>query len=312
MRAVDPPSSRRGHDVSTVDTRKQERRLQRERRRKAAGAIGATAIGTAILAPGAAADTFTVTNLNNTGPGSLRRAVDQANGNPGLDQVVFQSSLSGVLALNSAVYIYDGVEIAGPGANQVALDGQGADRILSLYGLPADNRRVAVSDLTLQGGYADYGGAIYGPDADLEIARSTITGNTATYAGGAIYTSNSSLTLADTNMTDNSSDWLWGRRLRRRLHDLDRPLDDHRQHRRRRRVYTGLVAHARGPDRQQLHGGYGGGIYAGSTIAIADKRHRQHGLLLRRRHPAAEPAADARNNGGAQRIAGLRRRGLGV
>ncbi len=190
--------------------RTQERRLRRERRRKAAGAIGATAIGTAILAPGAAADTFTVTNLDNNGPGSLRRAVNLANGNPGLDQVVFQSSLSGVLALNSAVYVYDGVEIAGPGANQVTLDGQGADRILSLYGLPADNRRVAVSDLTLQGGYADYGGAIYGPDADLEIARSTITGNTATYAGGAIYTSNSSLTLADTNMTDNSSAYYGG------------------------------------------------------------------------------------------------------
>jgi len=190
--------------------RTQERRLRRERRRKAAGAIGATAIGTAILAPGAAADTFTVTNLDNNGPGSLRRAVNLANGNPGLDQVVFQSSLSGVLALNSAVYVYDGVEIAGPGANQVTVDGQGADRILSLYGLPADNRRVAVSDLTLQGGYADYGGAIYGPNADLEIARSTITGNTATYAGGAIYSSNGSLTLADTNMTDNSSDGYGG------------------------------------------------------------------------------------------------------
>ena len=231
--------------------RTQERRLRRERRRKAAGAIGATAIGAAILAPGAAADTFTVTNLDNNGPGSLRRAVNLANGNPGLDQVVFQSSLSGVLALNSAVYIYDGVEIAGPGANQVTVDGQGGDRILSLYGLPADNRRVAVSDLTLQGGYADYGGAIYGPDADLEIARSTITGNTATYAGGAIYTSNSSLTLADTNITDNSaayyggavyasnssltlaatnmtynsSDGLWRRHLRGRLHDLDRRLE---------------------------------------------------------------------------------------
>ena len=61
--------------------RTQERRLRRERRRKAAGAIGATAIGTAILAPGAAADTFTVTNLDNNGPGSLRRAVNLANGN---------------------------------------------------------------------------------------------------------------------------------------------------------------------------------------------------------------------------------------
>ena len=236
--------------------RTQERRVERERRRKVAGAIGATAIGTAVLAPGAAADTFTVTNLNDSGapagpPGSFRRAVDNANNNPGLDQVVFQSSLSGVLALNRAVYIYQGVEIAGPGANQVALDGQGADRILSLYGLPAGNRRVAVSDLTLQNGYADYGGAIYAPRSSLTladtnitdntaayygggavyarrstitIARSTITGNTATGSGGGVYSRNSSLTLSASNLTYNSSD-----------------------------------------------GGYGGGIYAtGSTIAIAD------------------------------------------
>src|SRR5262245_2202262 len=190
--------------------RTHERRIQRERRRKAAGAIGATAIGTAILAPGAAADTFTVTNLDDDGAGSLRQAVYDADANPGLDQVVFQSSLSGVLALDSAVYVYDGVEIAGPGANQVTVDAQGADRILSLYGLPADNRRVAVSDLTLQGGAADYGGAIYGANADLEIARSTITGNTATAAGGAVYSSNGSLALADTNMTDNRSDGYGG------------------------------------------------------------------------------------------------------
>ena len=188
---------------------------------------------------------------------------------------MFQSSLSGVLALNRAVYIYQGVEIAGPGANQVALDGQGADRILSLYGLPADNRRVAVSDLTLQDGYADYGGAIYGPDADLEIARSTLTGNTATYAGGAVYTSNSSLTLADTNITDNrpptmaaAASTLAAPRSRspaRRSPATLRPG--------RRRRLQQLVAHARRdqPDLQQLRWGYGGGIYAtGSTIAIAD------------------------------------------
>ena len=55
--------------------RTQERRVERERRRKVAGAIGATAIGTAVLAPGAAADTFTVTNLNDSGaPAGPREA----------------------------------------------------------------------------------------------------------------------------------------------------------------------------------------------------------------------------------------------
>ena len=300
--------------------RTQERRLRRERRRKAAGAIGATAIGTAILAPGAAADTFTVTNLDNNGPGSLRRAVNLANGNPGLDQVVFQSSLSGVLALNSAVYIYDGVEIAGPGANQVTVDGQGGDRILSLYGLPADNRRVAVSDLTLQGGYADYGGAIYGPDADLEIARSTITGNTATYAGGAIYTSNSSLTIADTNLTNNSSDYYGGA-----VYASGSTISIARS------TITGNTAAGAGGavyasdssltlaatnlTYNSSDGGYGGGIYAsGSTIAIADSNVTHNTAYYSGAGIAAasSPLQMRATTVAAQRIAGLRRRGLGV
>ena len=99
---------------------------------------------------------------------------------------MFQSSLSGQLMLNSEVYVSDGVEIAGPGAPQVTLDAEGADRILSLYALPADTCRVAVSDLTLADGAAHYGGAINSADADLEITRSTITGNAATVAGGAV------------------------------------------------------------------------------------------------------------------------------
>jgi hypothetical protein len=194
---------------ATAKRRERDSRVQGERRLKSAGAIGATTIGAVVLVPAAAADTFTVSNLANQGNGSFRRAVTQANTNSGFDRVAFQSSLSGDLLLNSAVDISDGVEIAGPG-RQLRLDADGADRILSLYGLPADNRRVAVSDLTLEDGAADYGGAIYSVDADLQIARSTITGNMATATGGGIYSLNSSLTLTDSNVTYNSSDGYGG------------------------------------------------------------------------------------------------------
>ena len=187
-----------------------ERRTTRARRRKSVGAMGVATIGAAVLAPGAEAATFTVSNLDNSGPGTLRRAINEANAAAGLDQVVFQSGLSGHLTLDSAVTVSDGVAIAGPGARQVSLDAEGADRILNLYGLPADNRRVAVSDLRLEDGAADYGGAIYSYDADLVITRSTITGNAATAAGGAVYASNSSLTLADTSVGSNSSDGYGG------------------------------------------------------------------------------------------------------
>src|SRR5262245_13689277 len=45
--------------------------------------------------------TFTVTNTNDSGPGSLRRAINLANANPGSDVIVFQAGLTGTIALSS-------------------------------------------------------------------------------------------------------------------------------------------------------------------------------------------------------------------
>ena len=49
----------------------------------------------------AGAATFTVTNLNNSGPGSLRQAILDANVAAGDDDIVFQSGLSGQITLTS-------------------------------------------------------------------------------------------------------------------------------------------------------------------------------------------------------------------
>src|SRR6516165_5838751 len=45
--------------------------------------------------------TFTVTNLNDQGAGSLRQAVQSANQNPGADAIVFQPGITGVITLTS-------------------------------------------------------------------------------------------------------------------------------------------------------------------------------------------------------------------
>ena len=47
------------------------------------------------------AATFTVTNLNDSGPGSLRQAILDANAAAGDDTIVFQSGLSGTITLTS-------------------------------------------------------------------------------------------------------------------------------------------------------------------------------------------------------------------
>ena len=66
------------------------------------GLVGAAIAGVgAALSPTADAATFTVTNLNDSGAGSLRQAIEDGNGAAGLDNVVFQSGVSGTILLTS-------------------------------------------------------------------------------------------------------------------------------------------------------------------------------------------------------------------
>ncbi len=51
--------------------------------------------------PSDVAATFTVTNLNDSGAGSLRQAIADANNTSGDDAIVFQSGLTGTVTLTS-------------------------------------------------------------------------------------------------------------------------------------------------------------------------------------------------------------------
>ena len=61
--------------------------------------------------------TFVVTNLNDSGPGSLRQAILSANANsPAADTINFQAGLTGTITLTSGeLAITDSVTINGPG-----------------------------------------------------------------------------------------------------------------------------------------------------------------------------------------------------
>src|SRR5260370_16215626 len=80
--------------------------------------------------------TFTVMNLNDSGSGSLRQAILDANQTPGADVIQFQSGLTGTITLTSGpLTISDTVTITGPGAALLAIDGNHAGRVLSIAGL---------------------------------------------------------------------------------------------------------------------------------------------------------------------------------
>src|SRR4051794_2946374 len=66
--------------------------------------------------------TFLVTNLEDSGAGSLRQAIVDANNHSNVaDLVTFQPGLSGVISLNSSLLINDNLTISGPGAALITL-----------------------------------------------------------------------------------------------------------------------------------------------------------------------------------------------
>ena len=204
--------------------RARRHRIERDEKRrrplgvnsKAALAAGAGIGATVVFAPAADAALFTVANLNNDGAGSLRQAVVDANRLDGDDTVVFQSGLSGTITLTGAdsdIEIYfDGIDIRGPGASQITVDGNNLDRIFSATDFDTPNRPVRISGLTLTRGLSGgLGGAFYSDNTgavapnfapDVTIADSVLTGNRAE-GGGAIRVDHGSLAILDSALTGN-------------------------------------------------------------------------------------------------------------
>jgi predicted outer membrane repeat protein len=185
-------------------------------------AAGATiAMGAALATTGSAqAATLTVTNLNDSGAGSLRQAILDANHNgAGSDDIVFASGLSGTINVGSAIgkglYAETAMNIKGPGAGVITLRGTGnIDYIVytgksAAYG-SSDGDPVTISGLTITGGNAtnhffkDRGGGIYNKNFALTVSNAVISGNHAADDGGGIYSNAGSLTVLNSTVSGNS------------------------------------------------------------------------------------------------------------
>src|SRR3954447_21671438 len=166
------------------------------------------------IAASGVADTITVTNTNDSGPGSLRQALADANDGDTIDFAV-----TGTINLTSGeLVIGKNITITGPGSNLVTVRplSQGSFRVFNV--MPSHS--ITIQGITISFGYAEYaqgagifldehvtatiadclltnnytgdiGGAIfidgYGGGAILTVLNSTITGNTAgTFAHGGM------------------------------------------------------------------------------------------------------------------------------
>jgi hypothetical protein len=165
--------------------RRQERVARRHRAALATAAAGSAAL---MLAPGAEAATFTVTNLDDAGAGSLRQAILDANASPEADSIPFAQGLSGTLTLAGPLpAVTDSVAIAGPGSGQVAIDADGTGRVLAIALSGVED--VRLSGLTLTGGSAADGAGldIEADNGRVVVEGVAITGNVATNSGGGLH-----------------------------------------------------------------------------------------------------------------------------
>jgi len=195
--------------------RDREKRLVREERRRArlkrAAILGGAAFGVgAFAAPVAQATTFTVSNLTDSAPGSLRDAVDDANANSGADDVVFQSGLSGQITLTTGeVTITEALAVHGPGASVLAVSGNGNDRVFKINPY-VEEAPVSIAGLTVTDGYAaTNGGGINNIDADFTLSDSVITDSAAGVVddgfGGGISTGNHQTTIERSTISGNDA-----------------------------------------------------------------------------------------------------------
>jgi hypothetical protein len=130
--------------------------------------------------------TFTVKNVNDAGPGSLRAAIVAANAQPNLDTIVFKPGLEGTILLTSGKFDITGnLVIAGPGSGKITINGNAADRIFNIDDQNlATFKNVAISGLTLfNGSSGGEGGAIRCVE-NLSLRKTVITGNKADIGGG--------------------------------------------------------------------------------------------------------------------------------
>ena len=205
----------------------------------------------------AGAATFTVTNLSDSGPGSLRQAILDANAVLDADTIAFQPGLTGTITLTSAaIPITDRLTINGPGAGVLAITSNSTSIISTSIFFISSGFPVTLNNLTFRdnrsGGSAIYNGGT------LTIDHCVLSNNSTTESGGAI-DNLGTMTIANSILSGNSADYDGGAIFNR---------------------YTGtltvnnstLSGNSATAPRAGMNAGMGGAIYSqgGSLLTIAN------------------------------------------
>ena len=161
----------------------------------------------------AQAATFTVNTTSDSGPGSLRQCILDANATPGDDSIVFATN--GTISLASRLpLVSDNTCIVGPGTNQLTISGNNAVQVFSfsagttntLSGVAIANGLASghvngagianAGDLTISNcalvnnqTFGGWGGALFN-SGNLGVISSVFSGNQVTGEDGGLYSRN--------------------------------------------------------------------------------------------------------------------------
>lgn len=144
----------------------------------------------AVASYGGVLDVLTVTNLNDSGTGSLRDAIARAQSG---DTIAFASTLSNqtIRLTSGRLEIPDNKDliIDGAGAAGLTISGNNAHRIFLLNSTYVSQTRLTIKNLTLANGYtSEFGGAIFTTHQGvLTVENVTFNNNVADRGGGAIF-----------------------------------------------------------------------------------------------------------------------------
>lgn len=96
---------------------------------------------------------FVVSNLNDSGIGSLRQAISDANANPGDDTIQVQSGIIGTIVVASELTISSNIGFTGPGAEIFSISGNSQTRVFNI----ASGSTVSISGVMVTRGRAQLG-----------------------------------------------------------------------------------------------------------------------------------------------------------
>ena len=155
----------------------------------------ALALGTVFAVASANAAIFTVATTNDSGTGSLRDAIAQANAADGADTINF--IVSGTIVLTSGqIQITGPLTINGPGADKLAIDGNANNRIFSIFAtdpacpaLDGPDYLVSISGLRLTNArriQSQAAGAIF-TEHSLTLDSVIVDNNKAGTGGGVVF-----------------------------------------------------------------------------------------------------------------------------